>query len=99
MKQALVVGINYYSSPGVPSLFGCVDDAHSVRSVLARNSDGSVNFDVELLTGTGSTDVVNRADLRSNIQAFFAGESETALFYFAGHGYIDATGGYILGSD
>jgi uncharacterized caspase-like protein len=27
------------------------------------------------------------------------GDSETALFYFAGHGHIEATGGYHLASD
>jgi hypothetical protein len=52
-----------------------------------------------LLTGTGPTDKVNRGTLRDNIQKLFKTESEIALFYFSGHGHIDAAGGYILASD
>jgi uncharacterized caspase-like protein len=29
----------------------------------------------------------------------FKGDTDTALFYFAGHGHIEATGGYLLASD
>lgn len=97
MRKALVVGINYYRNG--PSLYGCVDDAHAVKSVLERHADGSVNFEVRLLTGTGPSDEVERSQLREQIQALFAGDAETALFYFAGHGHIEATGGYILTSD
>jgi hypothetical protein len=97
MRKALVVGINYYKHGS--GLYGCVDDAHAVKSVLERNSDGTVNFGVKLLTGTGPTDTVERSQLREQIQALFAGDSETALFYFAGHGHIEATGGYLLASD
>ena len=97
MRKALVVGINYYAH-GSP-LFGCVDDAHSVRAILERHSDGSVNFDVRLFTGTGPTDAVQRAELKDYIAALFKDDSDIALFYFAGHGYIDATGGYLLASD
>jgi len=97
VRKALVVGINHYDHG--PALFGCVDDAHSVKSILERNSDGTVNFDVKLLTGTGPTDRVLRADLKDSIQELFATDSETALFYFAGHGHIETTGGYLLATD
>lgn len=97
MRKALVVGINYYAN-GSP-LFGCVDDAHSVKSILERHGDGSVNFDVRLSTGTGPTDMVQRSDLRDYIAELFTDDSEIAFFYFAGHGHIDATGGYLLASD
>ncbi len=97
MRKALTVGINYYEHGS--ALYGCVDDAHSVKSVLERNSDGTVNFDVQILTGTGPTDVVMRSDLRAQIQELFAGDPETALFYFSGHGHIEAAGGYLLASD
>src|SRR5471032_1993400 len=95
--KALVVGIDYYEGSG--PLYGCVNDAHSVRSVLARNSDGSVNFDVEILTGTGPSQRVTRRDLREKIKELFAGDSDIALFYFAGHGHIADTGGYLITSD
>jgi len=58
-----------------------------------------VNFGVKLLSGTGPTDLVARSQLKEQIQELFAGDSETALFYFAGHGHIEATGGYLLASD
>jgi hypothetical protein len=97
MRKALVVGINHYEN-GKP-LYGCVDDAHAVKAVLERHGDGTVNFDVRLFTGTGPTDVVNRADLKDHIKELFKDDSEIALFYFAGHGHIEATGGYLLASD
>ena len=97
MRKALVVGINHYAH-GSP-LHGCVDDAHTVKSVLERHSDGTVNFGVKLISGTGPTDVVTRSDLRDLIRELFAGDSEIALFYFAGHGHIESTGGYLLASD
>ena len=97
MRKALVVGVNFYahSTP----LHGCVDDAHAVKNVLERNSDGTVNFGVKLLTGTGPPDVVTRSEMKENIRELFVGESEVALFYFAGHGHIETTGGYLLASD
>lgn len=97
MRKALVVGVNYYKHGS--GLYGCVDDSYEVKSVLERNSDGTVNFGVKLLTGTGPTDTVERSQLREQIQALFADDSETALFYFAGHGHIEVTGGYLLTSD
>jgi len=97
MRKALVVGINYYSK--VSRLFGCVNDALSVKSLLERNSDGTVNFGVKSLTGTGPADAVTRSDLKESVRNLFADDSEIALFYFAGHGHIEATGGYLCGSD
>lgn len=97
MRKALVVGINYYQHGS--SLFGCVDDAYAMKAALERHSDGSVNFDVKLLTGTGSTDAVTRILLKDSIRALFADDNEIALFYFAGHGHIESTGGYLLTSE
>ena len=97
MRKALVVGINYYEYG--PALYGCVDDAHGVKSVLERNSDGTVNFGVKLLTGTRPTDRILRSILKEQVEELFEGDSETALFYFSGHGHIEATGGYLLASD
>lgn len=97
MRKALVVGVNYYQH--VAPLYGCVDDAYAVKAVLDRNSDGTINFGTKLLTGTGPTDVVTRAALRESIKDLFSGECETALFYFAGHGHIESTGGYLIASD
>jgi hypothetical protein len=97
MRKALVVGIDYYTH--MSRLFGCVSDAHAVKSVLERNADGTVNFDVKLFAGIGPDDVIERAGLKRLIIDLFDGDGETALFYFAGHGHIEATGGYLIPSD
>jgi hypothetical protein len=97
MRNALVIGINHYDHGR--SLYGCVDDAYAVKSVLARHSDGSLNFGVRLLAGTGPADRVIRSQLKDAIEQLFAAPGETALLYFAGHGHIETTGGYLLASD
>lgn len=97
MRKALIVGIDYYDS--VTPLHGCVNDAHSVKSVLERHADGAINFSVKLLTGTGATDRVSRGELKEAVKDLFSGDAETALFYFAGHGFIEITGGYLITSE
>lgn len=97
MKIALVVGINHYEH-GSP-LWGCVNDAYNVKSMLERHGDGSVNFDCKLLTASSSKEIIKRADLKDNIEKLFNTEAQIALFYFAGHGHIESTGGYLLASD
>jgi hypothetical protein len=68
MRTALIVGINYYEHGS--KLFGCVNDAHAVKSVLERDDGGAVNFDCNLLTSTGPTDIVTRDDLKDNIEKY-----------------------------
>ena len=97
MRIALIVGINHYEHGG--SLYGCVDDAHAVQAVLARHGDGSVNFDCKMFTGTGPTDRVERSLLKDRVEELFKAQADIALFYFAGHGHIEATGGYLLATD
>ena len=89
MRKALIVGIDYYLN--FNRLYGCVNDAHSVKAMLDRNADGSVNFGTKLITGSGTHDVVGRHTLREAIEALFAGDSDIALLYFAGHGHIETT--------
>ncbi len=97
MRKALVVGIDYYAQ--VSCLHGCVNDAHAVKTVLDRHSDGTVNFGVKLLVGTGASESVTRGMLKDNVEELFDGDGEVALFYFAGHGHIETTGGYLCASD
>ncbi len=97
MRKALVVGINYYEHAS--RLYGCVNDAHAVKNILERNSDGSINFEVKFLSGTGSDRPVLKSVLREHIQELFKGEPEIAMLYFAGHGHIEETGGYLIASD
>lgn len=97
MRIALIVGINYYEHGS--SLYGCVDDARAVQAVLERHGNGAVNFDCKLLTGTGPTDRVDRNTLKDRVAELFKAQAEIALLYFAGHGHIEATGGYLLATD
>lgn len=97
MRIALIVGIDHYThcSP----LHGCVNDAHSVKAVLERHGDGSINFDCDLLAGTSANDEITRSLLKDRIARLFETDASIALFYFAGHGHIESTGGYLLTSD
>lgn len=97
MRKALVVGINHYDH--LQNLFGCVNDAESVNGVLERDADGSVNFSVKVIKSAVKEDKVSLSLLRGAIKELFTGDSEIALFYFAGHGYIEDTGGYLCSSD
>jgi hypothetical protein len=97
MRIALIVGVNQYEHGD--HLYGCVNDAHSVKAILERHDGGSVNFDCRLLTGTGPSETVKRGDLKDQITELFKADADIALFYFAGHGHIEATGGYLLTSD
>jgi len=97
MRKALVVGIDFYSH--VLGLTGCVNDAHQVKAVLDRHADGTVNFGVKILTATGPTTPLSRTELKESVRELFSGDSETALFYFAGHGHVEITGGYLCASD
>lgn len=98
MRKALIVGVDYYEH--ITPLGGCVNDAYSVRAALERNADGTTNFKTpKLMTGAGPTDIVTRVALKEAVRELFAGQSEIALFYFAGHGYIEETGGYLCAGD
>lgn len=97
MRIALIVGINYYTNGS--HLYGCVNDAYSVKSILERHDGGQTNFDCRLLTGTGPTQEVTRHQIKDQLNKLFNTDADIALFYFAGHGHIEPTGGYLLASD
>src|SRR5215208_5934379 len=98
MRKALVVGIDHYEHIG--NLSGCVHDALGVKEMLDRHADGSINFaQPKLLVGTKPGEAVERSELKETVRELFADDSEVALFYFAGHGYIEAAGGYLCTSD
>lgn len=97
MKIALIIGINHYPNGG--DLYGCVNDAYSVKGILERNFDGSVNFECKLMTASNTKEALDRAEIKDAITQLFTTKAEVALLYFAGHGHIETTGGYLLGSD
>ena len=96
MRKALVVGINYYKDQN--SLYGCVNDAYAVKTVLERHGDGTINFDVKLLTATGEDNLIKKSVLKKQITELFKSEDEV-VFYFSGHGHIEGTGGYLITSE
>lgn len=94
MRKALVVGIdNYATAP----LNGCVNDAIAIGTLLESNGDGSPNFGVKMMTSPSST--IDKPILREAIERLFSGDSDMALLYFSGHGYIKSTGGYLVTTD
>lgn len=94
MKRGLFVGIDDY--PGMP-LVGCADDASRLRTLLARNEDGSPNFDTKLLISPA--EVVTRPILRAQLDELFSSKADVALFYFSGHGAVTKRGGIIVTTD
>ena len=74
-------------------------DAHEVKTILERNGEGSVNFDCKLMTASRSSESIGRSELKDSIEELFQSDAEIALLYFAGHGHIESTGGYLLASD
>jgi len=91
MSRALIVGIDDYPSCRLQC---CVKDAQAVAGLLARNADGSPNFAVRL-----ETSPLKKGKLREIISSFFEAEDAISLFYFAGHGFLNEYGGYIVTPD
>lgn len=91
MRKALVVGIDDYSNC---PLQGCCNDAEEIKDLLANNENGDPNFEVRK-----KCNVKSKAELRQLIEQCFSGDEEVALFYFSGHGYVDAVGGYLVTPD
>jgi hypothetical protein len=97
-RRALIVGINHYEQ--LPSLDGCVADAEAVAELLRCHEDGSPNFDCWVEVAPDRASGMRRADLRPALNRLFEpGFKGEALFYYSGHGMVDATGGYLATSD
>lgn len=96
MKRALVVGIDAY--PNDP-LTGCVNDAVAMGTVLATAGNGDPNFSVRSLTSQDHE--VTAAVLNEAVEELFAGDAETIVLYFAGHGIInrETNTGHIVAQD
>jgi len=61
--------------------------------------NGELNFDVKHVTSVDAASSITRKELKENIKQLFEDECQIALFYFAGHGHIEETGGYLLTSE
>lgn len=100
MRKALIVGIDYYQH--FNSLYGCVNDAGTVKRTLERHAttDRETNFTApRLMTASSEDQAISRGDIKDAVQELFVDDAEVALFYFAGHGYVDTTGGFLCASD
>jgi hypothetical protein len=94
-RRALIIGIN--DCDNYNDLTGCILDANAMENILARNDDGSPNYDCRLLTT--AKERVTRERLREVWEQLFDNFSEDILFYFSGHGTPTRTGGYIVTQD
>jgi hypothetical protein len=98
MRKALIVGIDHYASQR--SLTGCIHDARAMYDVLRHHEDGTNNFVTpNLKTASSPGSAFDKDDLKSAVRQLFEGDSEIALFYFAGHGFLMDTGGFLAASD
>jgi hypothetical protein len=97
MRKALVVGVDYYEH--LSELHGCVNDAGAVARMLEEHADRTPNFAVRSVTAAGPDAAVTKGELKELARELFATDADIALFYFAGHGYVETTGGYLCGSE
>ena len=97
MRKALCVGIDSYKTAG--DLCGCVNDANAVKSVLERNGDGTLNFDVKLMCATSEETYITRNDLKDAVIELFNDDADIAVLYYSGHGSFDSLGGYLCTSE
>lgn len=91
MKKALVIGINNY--PTAP-LNGAINDAKSISDILKINGNDTTNFEVKPIY-----DIQTRGKLLTEISDFFKINADIGFLYFAGHGYVNELGGFIVTPD
>lgn len=91
MKKALVIGIDKY--PTHP-LKGAINDAQSISKLLKVNGNDSTNFEVKTIC-----DVQTKTELMTEIADFFNLNADMGVLYFAGHGYVNELGGFIVTPD
>ena len=97
-RRALIIGINNYQY--INPLGGCVNDALQVQHVLEKhaNEDEEKNFTVETRIAQSET-VLTKSFIKDRIEELFRDSREISLLYFSGHGYMEASGGYLITSE
>ncbi|UJP08367.1 MAG: caspase family protein [Nitrosomonas sp.] len=93
-RKALIVGIDDY--PCSP-LEGCVSDAVQLSKLLKSHYDGKPNFEIKTLLSSNGE--IEKTLLKKEIENLFSGSPVIALLYFAGHGYLNSYGGYLVTQD
>ncbi len=97
-RRALIVGINQYEK--LRPLRGATNDAKEIERLLSRNEDGGPNYECRLLLDViEDGKPITRVSLRRACQELFANFRGDVLLYFAGHGVLTPTGGYLCTVD
>ena len=91
MRKAFVVGIDDY--PQQP-LTGCCNDANEIAELLSKHGNQTPNFDVKV-----NNNIYSKAELKGAISECFDGDSDVALLYYSGHGYLEKGCGYLVTPD
>lgn len=76
MKRALLVGIDKYKE--WTDLDGCVNDVKAVSALLAKQADGSANFQCRTLTSKDTK--VTRREMLAGMDQLLGGGADVALF-------------------
>ncbi|WP_010248869.1 caspase family protein [Acetivibrio cellulolyticus] len=97
LRLALIVGIDDY--PGNNKLDGCINDAKAMNDILRFHGDENEGANFETILKTSDRDYINLPMLKKEIQELFKSQVNMALFYFSGHGIVDANGGYLVTMD
>jgi formylglycine-generating enzyme required for sulfatase activity len=96
----LVVGIERYSDPKITDLAYTEDDAQAVYDFFAKDTRSpTIASRVKLLRGKVATRIGVLREIRDHLVRQAVGPSDTAILYFAGHGFADANGVYLAAAD
>lgn len=92
-KLAVVIGVNKYRDPAIPSLNTAVFDAEEFGTALNEK----MGYEVQVVKNARKADIVNAL----NALIKNAGENDSVTIYYAGHGFLfDKTGtGYWIPAD
>ena len=93
-RKALIIGINKYDNPNA-KLRSCENDASQMHQLLCKHEDETANFDAQLQLN------LTCEQLRKQVLNLLKPQRAPshALLYFSGHGYVNASGGFLVGKD
>lgn len=88
LLHALLIGINKYQSPSVPTLSGCVNDVKAFEAYLKSAVVAPSVLRLLSLTDAEATKANIIQAVRTHFQS--SAEDDTILIYFSGHGCREA---------
>ena len=94
---ALLVGVNEYARPLIPSLKGTHKDVDNVKNYLEETYQETFDLEIKVLKDGAAT----RGNVIKGLEQHLgkAGEEDVALFFFAGHGSWTTENEAIKGSN